>query len=593
LVLPMIVLPVCLAGVTHGQRTLQSSEVQQVLQAVTRQPRTTWIPAGTIEATCREYRAPRIMDLGLIQREISRQIAEYQSSSDKIEQTAQLQKMRLDAVPFNVRFNLANESSMESKMTVKYDGDRFYWEIDVTSRQDSVKPDASLAANFETEQFDLSMNARRIFAWDGDKYTTYTASGGWACVDAAGSLPRAVTGPLTAGVIPWGYGRFSYANLTSATIEATKELLDGIEQIQMTVTWPNGTSASLTLDSSMEYAVTACTFEESDGTVISNAYDGYRLVAGNWVPSTVLIERRDTPSDKLLSSDLWTFLSVDGSVPSSATFAVAYEPGTKIKYISPVTAEPATYVYSNSVNTDRLLADHLAYAVRQGKQPQNCATAAVDYVVSKLGKTVSGKALAALVGPDGRTNMYAMKQLIQGLGLYCRAVRTDLPTLQSLDGAQAILHIPGRNHFIVLDSVDDRHVWLIDLANPQFYYRKSADFFPVDWSEGVALLVSAKPVGGQFTNLADTALAAIGGTAAWTCTQLLQRADYEFCPPFCSGYLRVWWELYTCEDAPSGTCEEDVFIREQKMACIPKLGGGCTYSGQWIYYYIWACYHTN
>ena len=59
----------------------------------------------------------------------------------------------------------------------------------------------------------MSWNQRRIFAWDGQEYTTYSVSGGHADVDAAGKLQRAVTGPLTAGLIPWGYGRFSIANL--------------------------------------------------------------------------------------------------------------------------------------------------------------------------------------------------------------------------------------------------------------------------------------------------------------------------------------------------------------------------------------------
>ena len=42
--------------------------------------------------------------------------------------------MKLDAIPFNVQYKLANEYSMSSREVVKYDGERFYWEITVNSR---------------------------------------------------------------------------------------------------------------------------------------------------------------------------------------------------------------------------------------------------------------------------------------------------------------------------------------------------------------------------------------------------------------------------------------------------------------------------
>ena len=59
--------------------------------------------------------------------------------------------MKLDAIPFNVRYKLSNEWAMSSHVTVKYDNGRFYWEINVDSRSDSVKPDASLAGNYMTQ----------------------------------------------------------------------------------------------------------------------------------------------------------------------------------------------------------------------------------------------------------------------------------------------------------------------------------------------------------------------------------------------------------------------------------------------------------
>ena len=178
-----VILSLFLTVAVSGQRTLSPDEIRQIFQKVTSEPRKTWLPAGTIEATHQEYVAAKTTNSAEISQEIDKQLQQYQSSSKKRELTEEGQKMKLDAIPFNVRYRLANEVTMTSHVTVKYDGDRFYWAINVDSRQDSVKPDAALAGNFMTDQFDLSFNQSRVFVWDGDKYTTYTASGNQAMVD--------------------------------------------------------------------------------------------------------------------------------------------------------------------------------------------------------------------------------------------------------------------------------------------------------------------------------------------------------------------------------------------------------------------------
>ncbi|MCP5115143.1 MAG: hypothetical protein GY953_30290, partial [bacterium] len=44
------------------------------------------------------------------------------------------------------------------------------------------------------------------FVWNGEQYLLYTASADHAFVDVHNRLARAVNGPLTAGIIPWGQG---------------------------------------------------------------------------------------------------------------------------------------------------------------------------------------------------------------------------------------------------------------------------------------------------------------------------------------------------------------------------------------------------
>jgi hypothetical protein len=593
-ILPMaIVLScLCLASVASAERTLPNSEILDILDKVTQQPRDTWIPAGTLQATHQEYGAAQTTNAVVINSKIQQAIQDYQNEPDKREMTPDLQKMKLDAIPFNVRYELSNEYTMKSRVVVKYDGERFYWEINVDSRQDSVRPDASLAGNFMTDQFDLNWNGRRIFAWDGQKYTTYSASGKQAIVDAAGTLPRAVNGPLTAGLIPWGYSRYTYASLAAAQISAREVDLNGKTQIEMTITYADGAVTGVTFDPSKDYAVTGATFDGGGDTVVSYACSDYRLVAGKQVPFNVSIERRDSATRSLRGSEGWTFTSVSTSTPAASSFSVPLGLDTLVEYKSPLSTASSLYDYSPTVDTDDLLMQRLSYQATQGRRPQNCGTAALQYVASRLGRSVSDGALARLVGPGGQTNLLAMKQFAQGLGLYSRAVRTDLATLKNLEGVTAILHIPGKDHFLILSEVDDRYVWLIDLSNDKFHYRQSVDFFPQEWSEGTALLVSDRPISGRFTDIPDGVSTAIAGSTGWSCTRLLQYDFVFYCIYLsgdCDGALTVYFTRYGCEITPSGSCSTQAMVRYQQSPCIWDPVYVCKITGQWYYAHLSAC----
>jgi hypothetical protein len=587
--LPVVVLLLCLTTLASGQRTLQSDEILQIFTKLTSEPRTAWIPAGTIGATHREQREPKITDSTVLADEIDKRVKEYKDKPNKIELTDELQKMKLAAIPFNVRYKLANRHTMDSTVVVKYDGERFYWETYVDSRQDSVVPDSSLAGNFMTEQFDLPFNRKTICAWDGEEYVTYTVSGRFATVDAAGHLPRAVNGPLTAGLIPWGHGRFTYDNLLAADASATELTLNSQNQIQMSLDWADGASVSLTLDPAMDYAVTACTLPAGDDQVSVNDYGDYRLVGGYWVPGTIFMERRDATTGKVLGSDRWTLTTIDGAVPPPGSFTVEYESDTFIQYMSSLTPEPTTFIYSSSMDMRRLLADRLAYIAAEGRKPQNCATAAVDYVASRLGKTVPDNTLATLVQSGGQTTLASMKQLIEGLGLYCRAVQADLTSLQNLGPAKTILHLPAENHFVVLDSIDNGRVQIVDLSDSKFCYSDSVDSFKQRWSQGPVLLVSSTPIAGPYASVNDAGLTTILGGSGWACTRILQYEHWYFCDPPCCGYYTYYWTRYGCQAAESGTCSSQVLVRYQETACVFNSDWICTSDGYWYYYYMFAC----
>lgn len=582
-----------------ADRQLDRAEILQIFQKLTSQPRKTWIPAGTIEAMHEEYRAPKVIDPNEIERQIKQRVQEYQDNPNKAELTENLQKMKLDAIPFDVRYRLSNEYTMNSAVVVRFDGERFYWEINVQSRTDSVKPGKDLEDNFMTKQFDLGWNAKRIFAWDGEKYTTYFLPSNHAIVDTTGKTPHVVNGPLTAGLIPWGYGRYTYEKICAAQSSAVEKYADGQNQIHLTLNNSDGSETLLVLDAQKDYAVISCSIIKGPvNSIISRHYSDYRLVSGNWVPATILIEQYDAASNRLLSHDLWHFTNITGAVPDRSSFDVEYESDALIEYRSAVTDNPLMYYYSTLVNTDLLLGERLTFAASEGMQPQNCATISLKYVASQLGKEVTDQELAQLVSePNKTTTLYAMKEFVQSLGLYCKALKTNIQTLKNLYGCKAILHIPGRNHFVVLEHIDTDYVWTVDLSSNKFYYRTDIDFFDMDWSGGTVLLISDQPIqiAGEFTEIDNDQLHSIIGGAGYACTRLLQTYNVIFCsnpvPGACEGYYQEYYTRYGCQAAPSGSCSGSSMLRYKESPCIENIYEPefCDITGEWTCYYMRAC----
>jgi hypothetical protein len=585
----------CISGIAFADRPMDRAEILQIFQKLTDQPRKTWIPAGTIEATRKEYKAPKVVSADVLERQIKERVQLYQNNENKRELTEELQKMRLDAEPFNTRYELFNECTMSSTVIIKFDGNRFYWEINVNSRTDSVKPSKDLAGNFMTEQFDLGWNTKRIFVWDGEKYTTYFLPGNYVIVDTTDRKPHVVNGPLTAGIIPWGYDYYTYENLSALESSAVEKYVDGQTQIQLTLNNPDGSQMVFVMDPRKDYAVIFCSMAGCGNTVTSKKYSDYRLIAGSWVPFTILLERYEAKSNRLLARDLWNITAIDENTPESYEFEVDYENDALIEQFSFSGSKSEMYRRSQSANTDLLLAERLAYATSENVQSRNCATAALKYVALQLGKNVTDKQLASLVSePDGATNLYQIKQLAQGLGLYCRAVKTDIQTLKSLSGCQVILHIPGKKHFVVLEAIDDRYIWTIDLASRKFYDRIDIDFFSMDWADGTALIISRNVIEGDFTEIGDRELGNITGAAGYQCNRLRQAEGQILCDYIageCGGSFVVFFERWGCGPAESGSCSQTMMPRYEKSPCIecPSNPYCCTTTDEWTCYFMQAC----
>jgi hypothetical protein len=590
----IIIIVLLSSGIAVADRPLERAELLQIFEQLTAQPRKTWLAAGTIEAAHQEYRAATVTDVNEINRQIIADIRRYRNESNKRELSAEMQKMKLDSIPFNTRHELSNEYTMNSTVRLKFDGKRFYWEINVDSRSDSLKPGKDLADNYMTQQFDLETNKRRIFAWDGEKYTTYFLPGNNATVNAGENTLHPVNGPLTAGIVPWGYGRYTYGNLCAVESSGVESTASGETQLALTLKETDGSESHFTLDSAKNYALKNCLIEKPDGMTISRQYSDYTLIADSWVPKTIRIEQFEAGTGRLMARDQWDLTNIDSTVPQAGDFDVIYEPDAVVEYFGIDSTKSVIYRQSNAADTGRLLAKRLEIVKSDGANTQNCATITTGYVASEFGVTISDKDLASLVNQTtGTANMNDMKYFLQGFGFYCRAVKTDINTLKKLNGCKAILHFPGKNHFVVMDHVDDRYVWTIDLSSGKFYDRTDVSFFDMDWPNGTALLVSKQPIQGDFNEIGSDRLTDIIGSG-YSCTHLIQQYNVIFCEQvagLCGGKYYEYYTRYACEAAESGSCSSTRLVRFKSSPCIndPEYPDYCTVTGVWTSYYIMAC----
>lgn len=584
----------CVNCIVFADHTLKRSEILELFDELTDQPKKTWISSGTIEAIHDEYRAAKTTNEAEISSQIDQEIEEYKNSTDKVELSEELQSMKLEAMPFNVRYELSNEYSMNSHVVLKYDGEKFSWEINVNSRTDSVTPGEDLEDNFMTNQFDMDFNAERAFVWDGQKFTFYSISSNKAFVDAEGRFPHVVTGPLTAGVVPWGYGRLASDKLSEYEASAIEVNVDDGKEIHLTLSDSDDTKMLFVLDPDKDYAVLSCLFT-GQNTIEARQFDNFKQVSGNWIPNTILVEEYDDLENDPLVSDLWMFTSINSSTPPAESFQVDYKNNALVEYHCPNNEKPLIYQYADKVDFERFI----AFAVSENKSdiPQNCAIAALKSATMQLGKEVVSRPVTKLVSEkDKSTNMYEMKQFAQNLGLHARVVKTDIDTLRSLSDCKAIVHLPEKNHFVMIDHIDNQHVWIFDLTSNKFFYSTDINLFVKDWDEGTALLISREPVElkGNTTEIADARAHRFVGASGYTCTDVLQGDYVVFCQYSggnCYGDYQRFFKRYGCEAAESGTCSYSLYTRKVASVCIndPYYVYYCTITGDWTYYYMWAC----
>jgi len=484
MLISIIVLLSTICTTVFGDRELDRTEILQIFQTLTSQPRNTWIPAGTIEATHLEY-------------------------------------------------NVSSGYITDSNVIVKYDGDKFYWEININSHTTEKQSQGG-----SRDDFNLRWNKKRIFVWDGQHYTMYFKSGNNAVVtESPSDMPIRVNGPLTAGIVPWGYGIYTYENLSAAESSAVEMDIDGKKQVHLTLNNTDTPEIVIVLDSNptKNYPVLLCSISRPDHSSIIKNYGGYTQVSSKWVPTIITIEQYDNSKQipELLSRDEWNINSISITLNPAEAFSVVYKTDALVEYHSPITDEPLSYRYSNKVDTDSLLQDRIANVLAPETQAQNCATMVMKYVSEQLDRSVTNLQLAELVSELNKgTSLNKLRQFAQSLSFYCLAGKTDIATLKNLKDCQMILHLPGPNHYVVVEHIDDEYVWIIDLDSNKFYYRMKIDIFNLEWSKGTVLLISEEPLNileGNFTEFSEDQLhEIIGGFPNYSCTNLIQKYNVAF-----------------------------------------------------------------
>lgn len=583
---------VCLFLVSNvlADTILNKDQIVDILKSLTQRQQKTWIESGAIAAEHTEYQWPLVSDEKQVQAEIEKELAAYASSTDKAETDKQLQQMKVDAIPFNVRYRLTNESTMVSDVVIKYDDGKFLWQIDVKSRTDTVKPSADLQSNEKTEDFKLFSNQKRIFAWDGQKYIRYFSPINHAIITAE---PSGVNGPLTAGLTMWGYDNYSLEKLSAATISGFEKQVDGKTLLEISII--NGDiQETITLDPAKNYATLEKIIVKEKYKTVTTLQD-YQLVAGSWCPKGIAIETTDITDNRLISRDIWQINSIDTKALADEDFNVQYETnsliedlrfGEPLQYNTPSPEGPSV----NAVDIEKLIGDRLNIVATTENKP-NCAAIALKVASDRLGITGDFTNIANLIDNAKTTNMLTLGKAAEKLGLYSLAVKVDITQLSQMKDCQIILYLPKENHYVVFGGMDNRNIHLINLDSKKFYYSKSVEQFAQDW-QGTAMIVSKQNLkDADFALLGQNELEQIFGAATCSaCNTTIQSSTDIPCVligSYCTTH-RITYARLGCGPAQSGSCSTSTMIGGIQESCTNN-GGSCTGNGNWTSYYISAC----
>ena len=542
-----------LQNISFANRTLNRSEILEIFQTLTEHHQKTWIQKGTIEAK-------------------------------------------------HTQLETSTGYMAESEEIVRYDGERFVWQITMNSRTKTIVDDDEKMVILE-DRFDFNGNKKRVFVWDGTSYTMYFESGKQAIVyEEPGNIPVAVNGPLTAGIIPWGFGRFSYENLTASKSTAYEVEVYGKKQIHISLESEDSPKIFFVLDPSKKYALLSCSIDYNGQSVTVRTYDDYVLMGELWIPMKIIVEKYGE-HQKILSYDAWQLTYIHPVTADSFNFSVDFDKGTLVQYHSNLIDKALSYKNNYEVDSQLLLQKKIAMELSdEDKTQHNCATAASQYVLDCMSIPFDRQQLHSLMkGNEGQTSLNDLKNYIESEGLHCKAVKVhDAREFKNiLNDCKIILYLPNQKHYVVLAGMDDEQVWLLDMNARRFLYNSRLDKFNKDMEFGAYLLVSDKPLelDGSFVEFENEQLNQFtGGQTGYCCTEKIQEYNIGFCSPMmygmCLSVYTFWYELYKCTACGTGCeCFSEPQVSSVWSVCLEDMYniGACTIDGEWRVQYARSC----
>lgn len=584
-----IVILILAGGVLCADRELGRSEILALFAELTQTPCTGWIPQGTIEAVHNEYSPARNADPAALESLIRQEQEAYLTDEHKPEKADWLRKMRLDAIPFNVRAKYLNEWSMSTQDVLKFDGQRFYRELNVLSRQDSLKVPQELTGNYKVARFDLFANQTRIMAWNGSEYITYNLPINDAMVNET-ARPYNFEGPAAAGLVPWGQGAFTCEGLCEMQSRAFERTISGRTLTELTLTFSADYERTVLLDPARGLTLETRLDSYGSGNRDFYSYENYSRVGGYWVPGRILLEKTDAQG-RLKKRDEWLFTTVDTQCPPDADYTPQYRENALVRY----PRQGLAYRFTKDADIDALLSLRKAVAARP--DVYNCATAAIAYIAERYGVAVSESELSGLINAEGRTNLADFRGYLTGKGLYAGAFHARLEDLEGLANGVIVLYQPLKRHFIILESATDEAYRVLNLTSASFYRPVDKAVFPMDWSEGVMMYVSTAPptLSPEIAPLSEEDIFQIDAGAGYACTLHIQDASESPCPEpqegQCEGEYVIYYNVYGCEAAPSGSCSGTFLISEDHFSCNddPMIPNNCISAGLLYSYYAYGC----
>lgn len=170
------------------------------------------------------------------------------------------------------------------------------------------------------------------------------------------NTPPTITGCLTAGVIPWGYGIYSYEKLMNSELSASEKESYGQKLIHLNIKNPAGIKLSIVLDPTKDYAALSSTVSSNNSCILQE-YSNYVSKNDRWIPTTILIERYSDcqKAEKLVSYDYWIFNRISTEKPMGTSFNATYEANSLIEYRPKSINGPLFCEYSSLIDTKDLL----------------------------------------------------------------------------------------------------------------------------------------------------------------------------------------------------------------------------------------------